>query len=179
MLRGALQVVQLDVTGMHCSSCSTAVESALRAVPGVQSASVSLVMRRATAHVHGATVKPVPFCSLASHPVESANDLLETRAVGFYALNLVGMSAGAQAVPGVRVQEHLVEAVEDAGFEARLVGQGDKGTLQLRVGGMTCGSCSAAVEKALQAAPGVLSASVNLLAGTALVSLSLVSKFPA
>jgi len=89
------------------------------------------------------------------------------------------MSAGAQAVQGVRMQEQLVEAVEDAGFEARLVGQGDKGTLQLRVGGMTCGSCSTAVEKALQAAPGVLGASVNLLAGTAQVSLSLVGKFVA
>lgn len=37
----------------------------------------------------------------------------------------------------------------------------------LRVGGMTCSSCSSAVEAALRGVPGVQEASVNLLAGTA------------
>ncbi len=37
----------------------------------------------------------------------------------------------------------------------------------LRVGGMTCSSCSSAVETALRGVPGVQEASVNLLAGTA------------
>ena len=37
----------------------------------------------------------------------------------------------------------------------------------LRVGGMTCGSCSAAVEAALRAVPGVQAAAVNLLSGVA------------
>lgn len=64
-------------------------------------------------------------------------------------------------------QEQLAEAVEDTGFEARVLGRGDKDALQLRVGGMTCGACSSGVEAALRAAPGVLSASVNLIAGTA------------
>jgi Cu+-exporting ATPase len=65
-------------------------------------------------------------------------------------------------------QAQLVEVVEDTGFEGRALGQGAASdSAQLRVDGMTCGSCSAAVEKALRAAPGVLSASVNLMAGTA------------
>ncbi len=66
------------------------------------------------------------------------------------------------------LQAQLVEAVEDTGFEASVLRQGAASdTVQLRVDGMTCGSCSAAVEKAVRAAPGVLTASVNLIAGTA------------
>ena len=67
-------------------------------------------------------------------------------------------------------QEQLAEVVEDTGFEGRVLGRGAASdAAQLRVDGMTCGACSAAVEKALRAAPGVLSASVNLMAGTAQV----------
>lgn len=53
------QRVQLEVAGMHCSACSNAVEAELRALPGVQSASVSLVMRQATVQVDPALVTPV------------------------------------------------------------------------------------------------------------------------
>ena len=35
------------MTGMHCSACSTAVEHALAALPGVRSAAVSLTMQQA------------------------------------------------------------------------------------------------------------------------------------
>ena len=65
-------------------------------------------------------------------------------------------------------QAQLAEVVEDTGFEGRVLGKGAASdAAQLRVDGMTCGACSSAVEKALRAAPGVLSASVNLIAGTA------------
>lgn len=37
--------------------------------------------------------------------------------------------------------------------------------MRLRVGGMTCASCTGAVERALRALPGVLGATVNLLTG--------------
>ena len=71
------------------------------------------------------------------------------------------------AAPHV-LQTQLVEAIEDTGFEASVLRQGaSSDAVQLRVDGMTCGACSAAVEKALRAAPGVLSAAVNLIAGTA------------
>ena len=35
------------MTGMHCSACSTAVEHALGALPGVRSAAVSLTLQQA------------------------------------------------------------------------------------------------------------------------------------
>ena len=42
-----LQVASLRVRGMHCASCSTAVEKALKATQGVQQATVSLSMSQA------------------------------------------------------------------------------------------------------------------------------------
>ena len=66
-----------------------------------------------------------------------------------------------------------MEAIEACGFEARLLSSdraADADIVMLRVSGMTCASCSAAAEAALRAQPGVLSAAVNLLAGTAEVT---------
>ena len=64
-------------------------------------------------------------------------------------------------------QEELLQAVEGAGFEARLLGSGDASAVRLRVGGMTCGSCSTAIESALRGTEGVHQASVSLLTSTA------------
>jgi heavy metal translocating P-type ATPase len=51
-------------------------------------------------------------------------------------------------------------------------GTGDMADIKLKVDGMTCGHCSARVEKALSEVPGVDKAEVDLKAGTATVSLS-------
>ena len=42
-----LQVARLEVIGMHCSSCSTAVEKALNSTDGVKEATVSLSLNMA------------------------------------------------------------------------------------------------------------------------------------
>ena len=64
-------------------------------------------------------------------------------------------------------QEELLQAVQGAGFEARLLGSGDASAVRLRLGGMTCGACSAAIEGALRGTEGVHQASVSLLTSTA------------
>jgi Cu+-exporting ATPase len=46
----------------------------------------------------------------------------------------------------------------------------DSATLDLGVGGMTCASCVARVERALKKVPGVTGASVNLATESARVS---------
>ena len=69
------------------------------------------------------------------------------------------------------LQAALCEVVEDAGFEAEALKEVQSDTATLQITGMTCASCSAAVEKALQAQSGVLGASVNVLAGRAEVGL--------
>ena len=64
-------------------------------------------------------------------------------------------------------QAVLLEAIEDAGFEGELMQEADSNCLTLQIEGMTCSSCSSAVESALRSQKGVVSAAVNLLAGRA------------
>jgi Cu+-exporting ATPase len=66
--------------------------------------------------------------------------------------------------------ERLVEAVEEAGYDARPVAE--ERAIDLSIEGMTCASCVARVEKALASVPGVAEAAVNLANGRARVRLS-------
>jgi len=59
---------------------------------------------------------------------------------------------------------HLVEAVQETGYEIPAE------TIILPIGGMTCGSCAAHVEKALSKVPGVIEANVNLATEKATVA---------
>ena len=45
---GKKEQVTLKITGMHCANCQKSVGDALRAVPGVASASVDLMFHRAS-----------------------------------------------------------------------------------------------------------------------------------
>jgi Cu+-exporting ATPase len=97
-------------------------------------------------------VRGMTCASCVSH-VEKA--LRETEGVGAASVNLATERAEVALAPGARA-EKIVEAVTEAGYEPVVE------TYELNVRGMTCASCVAHVEKALQAAPGVISASVNL-----------------
>ena len=57
--------------------------------------------------------------------------------------------------------------MEALGFEAKLLCSGDASSLRLQLGGMTCSSCSTAIEESLRATPGVAKASVSLITSTA------------
>ena len=116
------EIIKLEVTGMHCSACSSAVESALLSLPGVQRASVSLTLHQSEV-------------VLAPGSATTVSD--------------------------------LITAIEDCGFDAKALAKGDSSTAILRITGMSCASCSTAVEGALLPLPGVADAKVNLLAGTA------------
>ena len=138
-------VARLQVSGMTCSACCAAVEATLGTLPGVANAVVSLIQQQARVEYDAAIVRPVsglPFMHGA--PVAKRGWLKKESP-----------------------QEELVAAVEGVGFEAKLLGSGDASSLRLRVGGMTCASCSSAVEHALAAMPGVDAASVSLLTNTA------------
>jgi len=65
---------------------------------------------------------------------------------------------------GAATPLQVAEAVDDAGFDI------PEGTTRLTIHGMTCGSCSGRVEKALSSVPGVTAASVNLATEVATVS---------
>jgi P-type Cu+ transporter len=77
-------------------------------------------------------------------------------------VNLVGERADLKLAPGADLGE-IAARVKEAGYEPRVT------HIELGVGGMTCAACAAHVEKALKAAPGVVSARVNLATERAFV----------
>lgn len=113
--------LKLQVRGMTCSACSSAVEAALNQIPDVIKATVALSLQQAQVEV--------PF--------------------------------------GFTDEDALVAAVEDAGFEAQCLGKLEADKVTLSVTGMTCGSCSSAVEKALRELHGVANASVSVVLANA------------
>ena len=125
-----MNTVTIDVDGMHCASCSSAIERALAAEPGVASATVNLLQNCAAVEYDPSTTSPAA----------------------------------------------LAAAIETCGFGAQprapTTSAATSATVNLDVGGMTCGACSSAVEAALSATPGVLAADVNVLTHTAHVTYS-------
>eukprot|EP00798_Chlamydomonas_sp_ICE-L_P022123 gene22123-29183_t len=104
-----LEVVQLQVVGMTCSACSSAVEGVLMQCRGVSKASVSLTQGEVEIQYDASLTKP----------------------------------------------EELIEAIEDAGFDASLISQG--------------GLDSIHVKKALLGSKGVSKANINVISGLAQV----------
>lgn len=126
MSEGAAQVI-IQVSGMTCGACTSAVTSAVSQVPGVSSCDVSLMTERA-----------VIQCS--DTPVDA-----------------------------------LITAIEDSGFDAQLVKQTnnenepEEYNLELKIEGMTCGSCSSTVRSAVEELDGVKSVEVSLPMDTAYI----------
>ncbi|KAI9226313.1 MAG: putative CCC2-P-type ATPase [Piptocephalis tieghemiana] len=131
------QSTTLEVRGMTCASCVAAIESGLSGLPGIISVSVALLAERAEIHYPQGSFTP----------------------------------------------EALVDHVEDLGFEASHIststitplldlGKGKDSSvpstpalasIELRLFGMTCASCSGTIEREVSAMPGVTNASVNLI----------------
>jgi len=65
---GAGEKISLDISGMHCASCITAIEDALKRVPGVKAASVNLATEKAVVETDE-TQAPL---ELLIHAVEEA-----------------------------------------------------------------------------------------------------------
>ncbi len=86
--------------------------------------------------------------------------------VGNASVNLATESATVEFDPSQVDVERLRKAVSDAGYEASERGR----STTLRIDGMHCASCVAAVEKSLKTVPGVKTASVNLATESATVS---------
>jgi Cu+-exporting ATPase len=106
------QACKIHINGMTCTSCSSTIESALQAIPGVQKAQVALATEEAEVHHNPRTV--------------SYNQLLQ--------------------------------AIEDAGFEAILISTGDDSIskIELKVDGLdTDDHTVGMIEKSLQSLPGV------------------------
>ena len=94
-------------------------------------------------------------CASCVGRVEAA--LRKVAGVGSVAVNLVTERAEVGSSGGGAVDViALVQAIEAAGYDVPAQ------TIELTIDGMTCASCVARVERALQAVPGVVQATVNL-----------------
>ena len=127
--------IVLDVDGMTCASCVGRVERALKAVPGVQSASVNLATERA--EVTGAAVDRASLVKaiedagydVASPPVDLVIEGMTCAscvarvekalmAVPGVSLATVNLATERATVTGVAGLAALISAVENAGYEA-------------------------------------------------------------
>eukprot|EP00198_Chlamydomonas_reinhardtii_P009930 XP_001699267.1 heavy metal transporting ATPase [Chlamydomonas reinhardtii] len=104
-------------------------------------------------------------CAACSTAVENA--LLSCSGVSRAAVALASGEVEVTFDSAVVAAEALVEAVEDAGFEATLLSQGGLESLTLAVSGMSVSGDATAVEVALRRVPGVAKAAVSLLTGHA------------
>jgi Cu+-exporting ATPase len=138
----------LKVEGMTCGACTSAVESGLQNLDGVGSVSVSLVMERAVVSHDASRIS-----------AQEIRDVVEDR----------GFDAEVLASDG-GVEE------EDEDEEGLLLGGGGEEeersgltVTTVKVGGMTCGACTSAVEGAFKNVAGVKRFSISLLSERAVV----------
>ncbi|RLM74949.1 putative copper-transporting ATPase HMA5 [Panicum miliaceum] len=103
-------------------------------------------------------------CSACAGSVEKAIKRLP--GIHDAAVDVLGGRAQVVFYPAFVSEEKIREAIEDVGFEAKLINEEvrEKNILvcRLHIKGMTCTSCTSTVESALQAFPGVQRASVAL-----------------
>ncbi|KAM3240704.1 hypothetical protein ACQJBY_054001 [Aegilops geniculata] len=119
-------------------------------------------MRRAQVRVTGMT------CSACTGAVEAA--LSARRGVRSAAVSLLQNRAHVVFDPALAKEEDIVEAIEDAGFEAEILPDSALSqpksqkalSGQFRIGGMTCAACVNSVEGILKKLPGVNRAVVAL-----------------
>ena len=216
----------IDVGGMTCGACTSAVESGFKDVPGVKSMSVSLMTNRAVVQHDPSIItaeavaeiiedrgfdadvkesKLVPSTQRKMQGIAAAkqvqNDLVTTTVA------IEGMTCGActSAVEGsfkdveglVRfnisllaeraVVTHdatklstatIVEKIEDAGFDARIVSSqqegaltaGSSATIYLKVFGLFDGPTATGLEDILRSTPGVTSATISLATSRATIN---------
>ncbi|MBD3189334.1 MAG: heavy metal translocating P-type ATPase [Candidatus Heimdallarchaeota archaeon] len=93
-------------------------------------------------------------CASCSSAVERA--LHRTAGVDDAVVSLPNEEAIVTFNPSLISEKNLIEAIENVGYGVR------KEKIELGIKGMTCASCSAAVERALTKEDGVISAAVNL-----------------
>ncbi len=109
----------------------------------------------------GEIMLPISDMTCASCSMHVAKALRKLPGVQEADVNLATEMAHVQYDPSQTTLDHMVEAIENAGYGVKTT------TMELKIGDMTCASCVAHVQKALRKLPGVLEANVNLATETA------------
>ncbi|GAM83096.1 hypothetical protein ANO11243_010820 [Dothideomycetidae sp. 11243] len=114
-------------------------------------------------------------CGACTSSVEAAFKDLE--GVGSVSVSLVMERAVVMHDPSKISPDSVREAIEDRGFDAEVLSTDapleeesvSLHTTTIKVGGMTCGACTSAIEKAFKDIPGVTSFNISLLSERAVV----------
>ena len=144
---GPTQTLRMDVGGMTCASCSSRVERALRKLPGVQAATVNLATNQAEVVYEPQSVVPqamvdavsaagyTPLVSDATLDVEGMTcascvgrverALRKLPGVLSAEVNLAVNRAQVRYLPAMLDAQALVQAVVNAGYDARPVRAAD------------------------------------------------------
>jgi Cu+-exporting ATPase len=135
-----LSVTNLAVEGMTCGACTSAVESGLNDVSGVNSVDVSLLSERAVVEHDADIITP-----------EQIAELIEDRGFGARVLDT--------CLVGSKESSASADSEEKLGLLVTTVA----------IGGMTCGACTSSVQSALGSVDGVIQFNISLLAERAVV----------
>ncbi|KAJ1971015.1 Cu(2+)-transporting P-type ATPase, partial [Dimargaris verticillata] len=171
--------VTLTVKGMTCQSCVKSVTQAVQALVGVQTVDVSLAQESARIqyHRHALTlselVKTIEQCGF--DVFTNSASAREMDAPGTSMSPAVDEGDGAEhALTLVQTKSHPLSTADQAQLlpSAAQPGTLDPGLAQaqVEVRGMTCASCVASIEHAIQGLSGVSSITVSLLAQRATVT---------
>ncbi|MDK1386012.1 heavy metal translocating P-type ATPase [Sinorhizobium sp. 8-89] len=144
-IAGSARTASIPVEGMTCASCVARVEKAIRAVPGVMSASVNLATERADVRFD-ATAKPSEIVkAIENSGYGTSEELLELGIEGMTcascvariekalkavpgtieaSVNLATERATVRVIKGLASVDVLIEAVRGAGYDARRIAGG-------------------------------------------------------
>lgn len=136
-----ISTTTLAVEGMTCGSCTSAIEGAFKGVPGVVKFSVSLLSERAVVEHDTKLLTPSQIA-----------EMIEDRGFGATVLNTVTSESDQ---PKSKNRLGKVES--------------EVATTTVAIGGMTCGSCTSAVEKGFSSIDGLIKFNISLLAERAVV----------
>ena len=113
-------VFKVDIVGMHCSACSTAVESSLKSIPGVTGASVSLSLHQAevTAELSSVNMEEgireaVESCGFDVKNIERMKKM-ENESENSLSLHVTGMTCSACSTSVERALKQTVGVMDAA-----------------------------------------------------------------
>ncbi|KAJ3279665.1 hypothetical protein HK104_001260 [Borealophlyctis nickersoniae] len=123
--------------------------------PKAPTPTVAGPVRSITIEVHGMT------CASCVASIE--RHLRATRGIVTCKVDLHAERAEVQYKEQMLTADQVADLINDIGFEARALPAEAVGVVDLKIFGMTCGSCSGKIEREVKKLPGVLNVSVNLL----------------
>ncbi|KAJ9061447.1 Cu(2+)-transporting P-type ATPase [Entomophthora muscae] len=139
------QHIQILVKGMTCNSCVKSIQTSVASNPGIEQIQVSLEQENASVWFDSRTLTPEEIVSMIEDCGFDASLSSNNSSDRFL--------KSSSPIPLSSTTSTIAPAIEDQSLE----------TAQLVIEGMTCSSCTSAIENGLKKVPGVKSCLVSLM----------------